>query len=1486
MASKKEDSANEEPSGFEFDIERARTSLKIYNHLLRRTVDKVSNNGEPLSRIERDKIFYKTLSIPTPEDVDPLDWWAFKRQFRADDVLYAAYKSDERAHFESNNLRDELRRRSDWFVREAPWCLPGRDWRWEGCPGTHYILYNGTPDQQKEIREEMARLVDEFSWNWKFVKDKDTGIEMRVKHTPVKPKDTWTKQFAKGNEQMLHSVLQQTVDVAGARPVMVTINPRANARNTTPEDVVDELLHIPRDLYYAEKALQRVSGCIRYAIVVELHPPEGLGKPVRSKPGPGDEGGPPVQHRDAGLAAEQSGEQVNASAPATVDVSSGYAQKSKAKRKQSEQKARLRKATKDVDVELLRDPNAEEHLARHPDKAAIVAERNRQLMVQNKVLKAALAGSKDFQERASVGRTAAEVAVETQLIRRALFAESAADSEKTSIDAVKKLEAALQRAERQQPPAEAAAAAQPKKVQFVIESGKDEAPKKQRKKRKEADGAPAWQKGLVPQQVIGPSGFPLKMVRREWKKTESVKLPDDEKVRAAWSARQKDIEREKEWGKYGKQARTKKKARMNPATQCDGGGDSSSSSSSEAEEEEDSTPKEEEGLGEEDYVANKKEIEEEERRQHKAAQNIRSDEERSEDSSSASKVSNLVASEEEEEAAEGGIETHLRVAAEEDAEEDAQLQELAQEYEAKNPKKKAKKDDLDIIPEESAYEKREKALLNLDEFVRALPPPQPQPPPPPRPEPPIAQAAPPQEAAIVHTLANLPHLHIVLWITEACSIDWTDANQLQRLVAPYFDDAKVSPLHGRYIGAYMGAERYWQIACDCNLLGDLLWATNAQATAAGPPSHYNNGRNPERNPWRRFRQAFEHLIESAVVSIPNYVAIYENYLYHLRTVADGRSGFPSLSDRYDRAQASEIGPAIGELLGKEVLFNMKFDWVLNDRQLKLWDSPTGKVRLMERRRYTDDSGIECRMMHSYAPVTFKGTKKVVEGLANIKAWLMNLNIGFADKMFKNGSKAGWDKEENFKSQVMHGMCPSRVLRLDYHWVEGPTWYYYVLADPNAPNEEREKWVEQAIPDKDMRDAAYAAGNKRNLPAWFPLPGSWFDNPRLPSLTVLSAPGTERPIDDEIKPRILMNGFLYKNTEYLDHVSGKIRTIDDLIKEQLGGSECGFCDPRLESFNALTGACNFDHEYTEEGDRSARLPNYWSQVSNFYGQNPCKQHSWKRCVGHPSGENNMWTCRYKTCVRHLREAAVRGEGEYNEPHEQSLRTWGPYFWRYDFMDGLRNCILPSDYFHKQKAVALIGERNSGKSTLTRPFGAEGRIFLHEEVMVPGDGTKADILAGLHENVKIFHGAEFKPKKTFPDEAVLKKFLEGGKISARGMRVNSSYRECDFPKIFDMNFEYATITHKDPQTGEMIKEHRPVPGWNAGEDDGNPFGKNYDPSEAMRERITVAITHHRIGGASGDVIKIVEHESMDVFFFLAELRYVPIEERSTWRRRLGE
>jgi len=1458
-------SAEEEPSQLEFDLESARSSLKVYNKLLQRTVDKVASASE--SRTERDARFYKTLAIPTPEDVHPLDWWAFRKNFRQDPVLYAAFKADERANFESSNVNDELRRRSNWFIQKAPWCLPGRDWRWEGCPGTHYILYNGTPDQQQEIRAEMARLVDEFSWNWKLVKDKDTGMHMRVKDRPVKPKDTWTKSFAKNNEQMLHSSIQQTVDTAGARPVMITINPRRNAKNTTPDDVVEELLHIPQDLYYVEKVMQKVSGNIRYAIVVELHPPEGLGKPIQSKPGPGDEGGPPVPHRSTAIEGEHEGEHVNAAVSSSaVPTMSGYAQKGSAKRKQAEHKARMRKATKDVDKELLEDANAEELLDRHPDKAAIIAERNRQLMVQNKVLKAALAGSKDFQERASVGVKAAEVAVETQLIRRALFAENNADSSKASIEAVRNLEKALSRAPPQPP-------AQPKSVQFVIESGKEE--KKQRKRRPSGE-QPEWQKGLQQDQVIGPSGFPLKTARAKWSKTGTVSF-ESEQSREAWSMRQKEAEKEQEWGKYGKQARTKKKARMNPATQCDGAGDSSSSSS---EEEEDDTPKEEEEedmLDKEDLVANKKEIEAEERRMHKSASNIRSDEERSEDSSSASKVSNLIAEDEEEEGEQDTV-LHGRLEAEEDAEEDEQLAQLAKEYEDKNPNKKKQKieeetDNLDVaLPEKPAP---------------APPPPQPATPAPaPQQEPPLEAAAAIEQAPIVHTLANLPHYHVVLWITEACGIDWTDANQVQRLLLPYFDDPKVSRLHGKYVGAYMGAEKYWLTACDCNLLGDLIWATNGQATAAGPPSRYSGGRNPERNPWRRFRQAFEHLIESAVVAIPNYVALYENYLYHLRTVADGRSGFPSLSDRYDRAQLVELGPLIGDMLGKEVLFNIKFNWVLNDRQLKLWDSPTGKVRLMERRRYTDDSGMECRMQHSYAPVKFPGTKnKIVEGLANIKAWLMNLNLGFADKMFKNGSKAGWDKEENFKSQVMHGMCPTRVLRLDYHWVEGPTWYYYVLADPNAPNEEREKWVEQSIPDKAMRDEAYACGNKRNLPTWFPLPGSWFDNPRLPSLAMMLEHGRERPLDEELRPRILQNGFLYKNTEYLDHVTAKLRPIEDLVKEQLSGAECGFCDPRLESFNALTGACHFDHEYTEAGDRDARMPHYWLQVANFYGMGPCKQHSWKRALNHEKGDN-MWICRYEGCGRHAREAAVRGEGELSEPTEQTLRTWGYQFWRYELMDGLRHCVLPSDYYHKQKAVAFIGVPNSGKSTLTRPFGAEGRIYIHEEAMVPGDGTKADILAGLHENVKIFHGAEFVPKKSFPDVAVIKKFLEGGKISARGMRTNSSYRECDFPKIFDMNFAFHSTVHKDKQTGEVIKEDKPVEGWNAGHDDGNPFGPTYDPSEALRERICAAITHHRIGGATGDIIKIVESESMDVAFFLWELRYVPIEERSTWRRRLGE
>jgi hypothetical protein len=736
----------------------------------------------------------------------------------------------------------------------------------------------------------------------------------------------------------------------------------------------------------------------------------------------------------------------------------------------------------------------------------------------------------------------------------------------------------------------------------------------------------------------------------------------------------------------------------------------------------------------------------------------------------------------------------------------------------------------------------------------------------------------------VHTLANLPHYHVVMWITSAVDIDWTDSNQIQRLLLPYFDDVNVSRERGKYLQSYMGTERYWLIASDCNLLGDLIWATNGQATAAGPPSRYSNGRHPELNPWRRFRQSYEHVHERKVEGMQNFLKIYENYLWYLRTLADGRSGFPSLSDRYDRAQLTESleGPQLGCTLSAETLFNMKFNNLLYERDLKLWNSPTGMPCLMQRRAYKDDSGFDMRMRHSYEPVRCPETGDIVEGVNEIKSYIIRINAGWAERMIKHGGKAGWDKDDHFKSIVMRGFCSKRILRLNYHWVEGPTWYYYVIADPNAPNPEREALVKSAIKDEEIREAAYQRGNKRNLPVWFPLPASCIDDPRMFSLERLKDP-RDTPHPDQLKPRILMNGFLYKDTEYLDHVTAKLRSVDDLVKEQLNGEECGFCDPRLESFEALTGRCRFDCEYLQEAEaKHVRLPTHWLSVANFYGLPPCSQHKWKKCRAEFVGDENSWVCAYKGCGRHALENRAQGQGTETEPHEKHLATWGPYAWEHEFMDNLRNCVLPDDYYHKQRAVALIGEKNTGKSSLTRPFSVEGRIYLHNEIMVPGDGTKADMLAGLHDNARFFLGAEFRPKKTFPDPAILKKFLEGGKISSRGMRENSAFRDCDFPKLFDMNFEYRGEVLKDKQTKEVTRVETKVRGWNYGVDDGNPFGPDYDPSTALQVRIAALITRHQIAGAQAGVIEKIGEDSMDVAFYLWELRYIDPEQRYKWRR----
>lgn len=1253
------------------------------------------------------EVFFRTLAFP---DSKLEDWlWNIPKRHRDQDLAFTRHMENSRI---GRACLEELRKRSNWFIREAPWFLPNNPYRWSGHIGKMYKLYQGDEEEREFIRKQMKEGLEHHSFTWKVVRDplgRVPSMPITVQDQKRTFKDQWTREFNKTNESPLHAHLEQTINLAGARPYMLTINPRVALREGDSLDPVEEWLSVPKDLYRIVRALESLDGCIRAGIVVEGHPfqEQGLGKSKKRKPLRGEEGGAP----NPGASAEwndaiEEHATVNPEAVA-IPAAGGYIRRKVSEKKRAAKAAARMRAQRGIDAERLNDPDPA-GFDRDPERFKIINLQN--------------------------DRLRREIAILKELMN------SDPAKKKKAAEAL----AAIERA-----------------------ASKPPAPAPQRAKKKAAA-------------VAAPPASPKH------------------------------------------QARTKKRARpgdMSQLSQLDGAAEESSSEEESGEKDptsgDDIDPEEEPSQDSKSQIsaglypsdeAGQLESDQGDTTMHNALDNIRALEDREEEA----------------------------------AEDEEMLAWIKERHGSKKPRPPRKDSPAATLDEDDV-------VLADKPVAPIVTPTTTAPPPPPPPPPDTGPAKPPAEPLPTHTLAGLPHYHITLWLTNVVGTEHAEVNQIQRLLEQYFDDMKISPPRRNHLANSMGAERYWLIASDCNTCGDFLHIVNHQN--AGLPSEFKF-KHP--NPARQFRQSFEHLFEKRVRHIHGWLRVYENYLWSLKTVSEGRAGFPSLSDRYDSAERGEQHVNLGTPLHDKTQFNIKFNGLLVEKNWRLWDK-NGKWCLME--------PVSPLHQHSY--------KILCEGINKIRAHLCSFSdVGWQDQVVRHSQS--WDKDFSF---IAEGICRDRLLRLDYRWVELTNAYYFIVADPNAdPSEMRKDYLSRSVTDeKALHDTIRRT--PRNMPVWWPLPGSiiYRDDDGAPTL------------------RTYVNGFLYKGTHYIDVISKKWTPIEELVVASLGGAACGFHDTRLWQ-HPYDKSLPFDRPWDVENDSLySPLPERWLQVIGPYSHNPCEGHYWIQ-LSEPA-DGSIYQCSKMGCGLKLKgrlNSKVAFENGkkvkvpvYERPTQTKLESWGPATWE-RCMTMLRNCIIsaPEDYIPKQRSLVLMGEGDKGKSSVTGPFGSEGKIFRHEEVMVVGDGTPADRLAGLGNHVRIFHGAEFDPYTSFPvkdGKAVAKKFLEGGRIPARGMKTNSENRTCNFPKLFDCNPKYF----KRQTNGEW--EDKLARGWNGDADAGNPFGPDYDPTNAFEKRLEVLVMRIPLENIDRSVVDhIKQEESMDVAFYLWELHFVPPERRHLWRR----
>lgn len=722
---------------------------------------------------------------------------------------------------------------------------------------------------------------------------------------------------------------------------------------------------------------------------------------------------------------------------------------------------------------------------------------------------------------------------------------------------------------------------------------------------------------------------------------------------------------------------------------------------------------------------------------------------------------------------------------------------------------------------------------------------------------PQQQQQPPLEGEVAedlpeHSMQELryhPHFHICLWYSKIAVSNrkgetpeyFIDFNLIQQRLRTHFLDVLVSQVRQQSrLFEIIGAERYWLIAHDCTLVSDFLRATNAQTA-----------------PFQ-FRIGWEHLYAHKIKHIPYWEQQYDHYLWAMRTKVKGRKGFLSLSDRYDRARELTDAKVLAMIqvpggYSERTSFNLKLRSYLLEHNIKLKRTPQGDWQAFK---------LIDGMTYSYS--------LYCSTLEQLKASLISISEGWNNEVTKYAN-GNWNTE--FGAQAL-GNFP--LLKRDWHWVEfapvdrlfgyGGGWFY-IVDDPNLECDnasERRKLIEKYCKEEHRQ----AQGDfYRNLPKWWPLPGF---------TTCYREDGTPYT-------RTYENGFLYRDSIYHCPITKRDYTMVEFVGERLKDEKgnlrvCGFYDQRPGKMLL------FDQPDTEAGDARWTGPPNWLSLVEPYKCEPCPAHTWER----HSSTSPYWRCTTKIGNRCCSLQRVKGAGDSPPAERERLCALGPEFWVFDLMDVFRGAIEVECWVRK-RSLMIYGDSSLGKSTVMAPFtDNKGCLFPRDAFFVSGDGTKADVLAGLADDsdIKIAVFEDFDPIKSFPEVSLLKVFLDGGKIGARKMRQNTTRVDVNFPKFFNANPKYIyktiqLITGKKDEKHE-VKRRVLAPGHDPNKKDaGNPFGPHYDVDNALSNRVSVIRWNIKTSDEMDTTLRerVIE-ESIDILVYLARLRYVPLQRRSKW------
>lgn len=633
-------------------------------------------------------------------------------------------------------------------------------------------------------------------------------------------------------------------------------------------------------------------------------------------------------------------------------------------------------------------------------------------------------------------------------------------------------------------------------------------------------------------------------------------------------------------------------------------------------------------------------------------------------------------------------------------------------------------------------------------------------------------------AAIVLGKPTMPDPNLLGWchhwhimrIDSALICDVDIYEMLQRF-DEFLLDNKTSPPRLYHLKNMMGLQRYVLKGQWCPVASICLRGANCAPDDGDEPLGF-------RIVWEH---TLEHKLEGVIPLISKHL---DNYFYAMRTVNIGRIGFASLSDRYDAAEKTD--PALLPSVAKPIGDGARFD--LRVRQHCL------EKKLLARNLGDRDWAFYKRvdgLDHSY--------ELCLKSIKQFKGYLRRIDETWVDGLRSQAKGNWKEELDGILPELKRDYrwvefaSDADGLNGGYFYIADDPHHdgtdittQELIKDHPALKRRAEVLFWCRSQDLDMYKENGGGGDGRvgftNMPMWWPLPGRYY----VPTSIVKQKNGKT---DIKYSLRKFENCFLHKGGYWLDHEGRKI-CVDDFVRTNLVYINRNFDPPKVEVGNScgyhdtLPGRMKLiDQPHTAKGDAAWPGPEAWLSIVEPYKRQHCAGHQWTDYQQNDPHKPAVYECglchihekgiHRPTCASHLWDRPRNPEYvseaerltvdfrcrncpslklfEYNEdgartgvriitrsefgpPPTAPHKSWGYDVWAHDFMDPLRGAF-EVEYWVRKRNVAIFGDSNLGKTSAWLLLTDEGGVFDPMDCFVVGDGTKADVMAGLRPGIRI-------------------------------------------------------------------------------------------------------------------------------------------------------